>query len=235
MDSSKGTRCHLTLEERWELQGMLDKHLPIRSIAKSLGRNPSTILREIKRHATTKSEVGTSCHNKANCNKKHVCGSMSCNKKCKNCSHCKKYCTDYIKVYCDTLQESPYLCNGCNKISVCNLERHFYRAYTADADYRATLTDRRSGYDLTGEELEDIDKLVTPLLMQGLSPYHIKQTLGDQLKISESTLRRLISNCELNARNIDLRQQVKRKPRTHANHKMKKRNPCKRKDRQTLF
>jgi len=79
----------------------------------------------------------------------------------------------------------------------------------------------RLGFDITAEEFEVIDKLVSPLIKQGLSPYAIKEILGARLPVSESTLRRMIDNCELDARRIDLRQAVKRKPRKRTYKKMK--------------
>ena len=220
-EESKGMRCHLSEDERYTIQHMLDSHKSIRIIAKTLGRSPSTILREINRHITTELEQGTHCLNNSGCTNRHMCGNMNCKRNCRGCGKCKKYCPDYVKVYCDTLQQPPYLCNGCNKYLRCTLEHRLYKARIADKEYNAVLVDRRSGYDLTGEELEHINRMVSPLIQRGLSPYHIKQTLGDQLTISESTLRRLITACELDARNIDLREQVKRKPRTRTNRKMK--------------
>ncbi len=213
-EESKGTRCHLSLDERYELQHMLDSRCSVRSIAKHLGRSPSTILREINRHVSVLPEKATNCLNKRNCTKHHVCGSTYCRKACKNCIRCKHHCEDYVKAFCDILQEPPYLCNGCKKFSHCFFERHIYRASHADKEYRHTLVERRNGFDLTLGQLEDINSKVTPLVLQGLSPYHIKQTLGEHLTISESTLRRLITGCELDARNVDLREQVRRKQRT---------------------
>lgn len=212
-EASKGTRCHLTTDERYELQSLLNERKSIRFIAKHLGRSPSTILREIKRHKTILPERANNCANKKNCTRHYVCGSVTCRKACKNCIFCKKHCADFVKAYCDTLCEPPYLCNGCSKIPYCSYEKYIYKAVHAETTYRTMLTDRRSGFDLTLKELEDINSSVSPLVKQGLSPYHIKQTLGSELKISESTLRRLITGNELDARNIDLREQVKRKPR----------------------
>jgi len=74
--------------------------------------------------------------------------------------------------------------------------------------------ERRSGFDITLGEMEQINTLVSPMLKNGLSPYHIKQALHDEIPVSEATLRRMIDSCELDARNIDLRNKVKRKTRT---------------------
>jgi len=133
-------------------------------------------------------------------------------RKCKTCNKCKKYCSDYVKSVCDTLTERK-LCNGCTKRGFCKFEKKFYKAETAEKEYREMLVGRRNGFDLTGEEIETINSQVSPLIKKGQSPYHIKQSLGRKLKISESTLRRMINGCELDVRAIDLKEAVRRKPR----------------------
>ena len=62
-------------------------------------------------------------------------------------------------------------------------------------------------------KIETINGQVSPLIRKGQSPYHIKQTLGNRLSISESTLRRMINGNELDVRAIDLREAVRRKSR----------------------
>lgn len=224
-EENKGIRCHLSTDERYDIQTLLNSHQSIRSIARSLNRSSSTILREIQRHKTIIPEYGTNCSNKRFCYKRHVCGSVKCKKYCKNCPRCKKHCSEYIKITCDKIKKTPYLCNGCLNRQNCNLEKHIYKASEADEAYRAMLVDRREGFDLTLEQIESINTMASPLIMQGLSPYHIKQTLGKSLTISESTLRRLIAKQELDARNIDLIEQVKRKPRHHKYPHPKGQNP----------
>lgn len=119
---------------------------------------------------------------------------------------------------CEKLQQSPHVCNGCKSINYCNYERVIYDGKEANKQYRAEMIDKRAGFDLTCEELTGIDKLVTPLIQKGQSPYHIKQTLGERLPVSESTLYRLINSGILECRNIDLHEKVKRKPRKSQRH-----------------
>ena len=69
----------------------------------------------------------------------------------------------------------------------------------------------RLGFDLTAKELQQFDALVSPLVHKGQSIYHIVQSHQEELSISESTLRRLISSSELDVRNIDLPEAVRRK------------------------
>ncbi len=206
-------KTRLLLEDRCTIETLLNEGKSIRYIASCLGKSPSTVLREIQNHTQVKKPKKTNCINRKDCSLMHVCGSKSCNKQCKYCIRCKEYCSDYIEGFCDKLSESPYLCNHCNKKGLCNYEQKIYKASIADREYRDVLINRRAGFDLTNGELTDINELVSPLIKKGLSVYHVKQTLGSELRVSESTLRRLIAGCELDARNIDLREQVKRKPR----------------------
>ncbi len=203
---------HLTYGKRCKIETRLGDGYSLRAIAEEIDCSPSTISREIRNHTQTIKTNMNDCLRKRDCHRKNVCGGLSCSKKCKSCNKCKKYCDDYVQAHCDILAEKG-LCNGCKKINRCSYEKKVYQAQTAEEQYRAILVGLRSGFDLTGEQIQTINELVSPLVKQGLSPYHIKQTLGDELPISESTLRRMINSCELDVRAIDLREAVRRKPR----------------------
>lgn len=209
---------HLSLEERVLIEDRLNFQKSIRSIAKELGKSPSTILREIRNHSVIIKEEFTDCLNRKDCNYRRLCGKTDCKKLCSRCSiPCRKFCTDYVKAFCDKLTESPYVCNGCSNLNLCRRERNLYRANKAEQLYREELTVSRAGFDITERELNTINELASPMLKHGLSPYHVKQTYGEKLPISESTLRRMIDSNELDARNIDLRDKVKRRPRKTTN------------------
>ena len=206
---------HLTIEQRILIEDRLNKQKSVRSIAKELAVAPSTILREIKRHITIYPASANDCKHKRDCPVNHVCGDSKCNKTCAKCKihNCVKICPDYKKYECSKQKEAPYLCNGCKSVNLCHLERRIYKGSYAEEEYKDTLVSARTGFDLTEQEISKVDQLASPLLMNGLSPYHVKQTYGDELPISESTLRRMIDGCAINARNIDLRDKVKRRPR----------------------
>lgn len=209
---------HLSIAKRCTIEALLNEKFSYRYIAEKIDVSPSTVSREIKNHSCIVISHTNDCANKSNCHKKNVCGGNSCPKKCKTCNKCKKYCTDYVQKFCDK-KEKTDLCNGCYRLNTCSFEKYVYKADIAENEYRELLVGRRSGFDLTGEEMENINELVSPLIKKGLSPFHIKQVLGDKLPISESTLRRMISNNELDVRLIDLRDAVRRKPRKKR-HKM---------------
>ena len=95
----------------------------------------------------------------------------------------------------------------------------YYNAKHAEKEYRNTLVSSRNGFDLTDEQIDRINYIVSPLIMKGQSLYQIAQS--NDLAISESTLRRLVGDCRLEARNIDLRSTVKRRPRRVRNREYK--------------
>jgi IS30 family transposase len=124
--------------------------------------------------------------------------------KCKKGNVCTRYCTDYTKSYCEETQRFPFTCNHCTKKAYCSYDKTIYDAYAADKAYRSRLADSRTGYYLTGAELLKIDSLASPMIKNGLSPYHVIQTYGDEIPCSESTLRKLLRDGELEARQLDL-------------------------------
>lgn len=212
---------HLTYEDRIRIDEMLRRGDSFRSIAATLGKTPSTISREVHNHTTVVPSKEPDCLYLRECTKTKLCEKPGCNaKKCKTCRiPCKKHCMDYVQSICEKLMEAPYVCNGCKRMYSCKYEHHIYQPKTAEKEYRSMLTDRRNGFDLTCEQLICINELVSPLITKGQSPYHIKQTLGDSLPVSESTLRRMITSCELDVRDVDLRNTVSRKPRRQNNHR----------------
>lgn len=210
---------HLTHEQRVLIEDRLNHKISIRAIAKELNKSPSTILREIQNHYVTIPTSRNDCADKRDCNFQHVCGDNSCKRKCYTClSLCIKYCSNYKKPSCHKLNIPPYLCNGCKSFNFCEYDKNIYRSTEAQSQYVDTLKSSRSGFDVTSEELNTINALVSPLIKNRLSPYHINQTYPEELIISEATLRRMIDKNILEARNVDLRDKVKRKPRNKSSH-----------------
>lgn len=214
---------HLSIEQRVLIEDRLYKKHSIRSIAKELGVSPSTIQREIKRHTQVIVSHQNDCKHRRGCEYQHLCKRPGCNTNCAHCysNSCTKYCIDYEKSYCEQLSNPAYLCNYCTKRGHCKFDHRIYTARYAEIQYQENLVSSRSGFDLTEAEFRKVDKLASPLIKNGLSPYHVKQTYGDELPISESTLRRMIDRNELNARNIDLRDKVKRNPRSTTRNKVR--------------
>ncbi|MCR4781710.1 MAG: IS30 family transposase [Lachnospiraceae bacterium] len=205
---------HLTHEQRVLIEDRLNKHISIRKIAAELEKSPSTILREIANKKIIIYSSKNHCIHRRYCDIQHLCNDLNCNNKCSKCIQlCSNYCSKYEKAICPKLSKSPYICNGCKNYHFCEYDKFIYSSVDAYKQYKTTLSDSRSGFDISEEELIYINELVTPLIRNGQSPYHIITSNKDKIHISETTLRRMIDKCVLDARNIDLREQVKRKPR----------------------
>lgn len=208
---------HLTYEDRLCIEEMLNEHRSIREIARVLNKSPSTIQREIKNHIKSSTTKDNDCIFSRDCTERHVCGRKDCKRLCKYCKQCKSKCPNYTKKCCQIKIDNHNLCNGCShRKYMCSYDRKEYVAKLSHRQYRQTLTDSRSGFDLTAGELIKINDIVSPRVKQGQSIYHILQSSDVALGISASTLYRLIDMSELDARNIDLRNRVKiakRKPR----------------------
>jgi IS30 family transposase len=115
-----------------------------------------------------------------------------------------------VEVKCRKLFKPPYVCNGCyQRINGCTLEKCFYYPDQAQKEYLATLSESRSGFSLSEEEIRRLDEIISPLIRQGQSPHHVCVTNRDSLMVSESTIYRLIDSGGLNVRNIDLSRKVR--------------------------
>lgn len=216
---------HLTLEQRTIIKEMLDKKCSFTKIGKALDKDPSTISKEVRNHLVF-SRVGyrhvnyNACEHRLTCNKIHVCS--TCNpdkhyKKCRNCPACNKNCSDFVEVKCRKLFKPPYVCNGCYlRISGCTLEKRYYSPDHAQKEYRAALSESRSGFSLSEEEIRRLDGIISPLIRQGQSPHHVCVTSLDSLMVSESTIYRLVDAGVLGVRNIDLARKVRFRVRKKA-------------------
>jgi IS30 family transposase len=93
------------------------------------------------------------------------------------------------------------------------LEKAIYQADLAQASADSHLRTSRQGIDLTEEERQRLNQIVSPLLKQGQSPWHICQTHKAELMISDKTLYSYVSANLFDATNFDLERKVKMKPR----------------------
>lgn len=214
--SSKGK--HLTIEDREYIEVALHGRFTLQAIADRLGKDPTTISKEIKRNrmpsASMKSRDLVSCQHQKSCQKKYICNS-SCKGLCKKCStlNCYRVCPDYSVKSCLELNRFPHVCNGCTKKISCHSEKYHYRAKVAEANYRDLLVTTREGLDVTSDELDTLDKWFSPLIMRGQSIAHIYANHQSEIGYCERTLYNYFEKNAFTARNIDLPRKVKYKPR----------------------
>ena len=221
-DINTNYQKHMTLDDRVAIETNLNESKSFRAIGLAIGKDPTTISKEIKKHRIIKehSPFNTSsnkCFYSKTCKKKNVCNSQSdiCKKKlCKNCFRCNSNCPDFklVSYHCSKLDKAPFVCNGCEKKIHCRLDKYYYRASLAHKDYKTVLVESRTGINITPEDLAELDALVTPLILNGHSPYMILNN-HPEIQISEKTLYNYIESGALSVRNIDLPKKVTYKVR----------------------
>lgn len=219
MDTKKGNQKHLTYMDRAFIEQSLETDMSFRQIAEELGKDPSTISKEIRKHRIIsggKSGRGfTDCRLAPMCQKQHICLKSGCQYYCATCSRyrCDKRCGDYIPTACDKLRKPPYVCNGCERRQYCRLGKYYYRAKFADDSYIAVLRESRKGIDMTPEDFDHLDKLVSPLIKKGQSVSHIFTKHEEEIPCSKRTLYNYLGDGMLTAKSIDLPRKMRYKPK----------------------
>ena len=178
-----GNQKHLTLEDRIYIENELNKGTSFKDIARFLCKDPTTISKEVRAHRLsdwyhkgTFYNAKNFCLHRYHCRKPNACGKIVlCGIKCTSCPTCNQTCKDFVKERCLRLDRAPYVCNGCDKkITHCTIAHKYnYNARFADRKYREKLRDSRAGINMTKRELHQKDKIISPLIEQGQSPYHI--------------------------------------------------------------
>lgn len=143
----KGNGKHLTFSDRVYIEQELMQGSSFRDIAAGLGKDPSTISKEIRLHCAV-APNGTYRH--------PHCTACNNYKKCKDinylCITCKEYlcwrcnanrdlarnCKGYNPFTCVKLAKPPYVCNGCEQKPKCHDSKRYYRAKPAQKAYEET-------------------------------------------------------------------------------------------------
>ncbi len=211
----------LTYDERLEIQKGLKEQLSFGKIAERIGKDRTTIAKEIKRYSFEQ-KTGCSgypynaCKYRKTCNKKGICP-LGCSKqskyKCSICSLCNDICEDFTEEVCSARLHPPYVCNGCEQLTKCTLKKQFYHAEEAHLRCQENISSCRTGILSNELEIARINSIVTPLVKQGQSVHQIYESYRDDLMCSEKTLYNYIDACLLDVRNIDLPRKVKYRPR----------------------
>lgn len=209
-------KTHLSLEDRITISQMLSEQQSFKQIATAVGKNCTSISREIRNHLEFRRIGGygrsyNACRYRRNCSNSFLCTSCTSTKRkhCSLCEKCNSNCPDFKQESCSTLEKPPYVCNGCPDRRSCTLEKRLYNPASADKEYRNLLSESRSGISYSEEEIRRLDGIVSPLILRGQSLNHICANNKDSLMVSESTLHRLVAYNVFTARNIDLPRKVR--------------------------
>lgn len=218
---------HLTLDDRITIQKALKEGQTFVEIGALLGKDPSTVSKEVKAHLDyrntgTRSRGYNPCKHRKKCAKQYICGENNCgfinrlwNGKtyCAECALCMVNCPDFEEEKCSKLKKAPYVCNSCKQVRSCTLSKQFYDAKEAHKTYEKTRSDSRQGIDITPEELNRLDAVIFPLIKQGQSIHQICTNNAAEIMVDERTIYNYIDAGILSVGNIDLPRKVRYKKR----------------------
>lgn len=220
--SKKSNQKHLTLEQRIEIEKGLTENKSFTAIANIIGKDPSTVSKEVRLHAKVKERPDSGytnppCVNRKDCKLTCLC-SEQCGTMCKVCKKPNMRCIDICPYYrtaeCSKLRKPPYVCNGCGRKNHCLMPRRFYSSKYANDSYRDTLVSSREGINQTPESIQKLNDLLTPLIKdKHQSIAHVYATHADEIGCSRRTLYTYINMGVFEIRNIDLRRAVRYKKR----------------------
>ena len=211
-----------TYAERISLQKFLGEGLTFKEIARTLGKDPSTISREVRKHM---SQVATGrpgypynpCKHRKSCRAKNLCSRGDCHRQsvqyCKLCSDCSKHCPDFLEEICSSRFKVPYVCNGCSQISKCTLMKNIYDAEHAQYKAHDVISQSRSGLCTSEDEIGRLSALISPLVRRGQSLHQIYITHQDEIMCSEKTLYNYLDANLFDVTNGDLPRKARLRPR----------------------
>ena len=218
-----GNQKHLTLDDRIFIEKELEKGSSFKSIAIMLCKDPTTISKEVKKHrsrsAPTPFFSRNVCSFAFTCKKTNICKKRyDCTTLCRSCKHarCNKVCSDFTRNDCIKIKRAPFVCSACPSKRGCRLSKFFYKATSAQRTYERSLTETRKGINLSQEEFNSLDLLVSPLIQKGQPLAHIFAHHEHEIPCSRRALYNYLSMNILQARNLDLPRRVAFKPRRHS-------------------
>lgn len=187
--------CHLSYEDRKNIEDGLNENKSINQISKEINRSHSSILREIDR-----------------------------NKKYSEPSAWNNYKINHpdLDLSCERLKHSPYVCNGCKSRSGCRKVRWTYYAREADNSYKEVKSEARKGINLTPEEVYKINSILTPLIKKGQTINHLYINHPDILDFSKPSFYNYVNNGVFEFSPLDFPRIVKYKKRKNSKNRRTK-------------
>jgi IS30 family transposase len=213
---------HLSNEDRSHIETGLNNRQSFKEIGEKVGKDCSTISKEVRSHMVFRKTGAygrpfNDCVRRKICQFSGVCDvcpeSKARTRFCSICGRCIDRCIVYEKEKCLRLAKPPYVCNGCPDKRYCTLEKCFYDAAAAHAEYTEVLSESRQGIAVSNEEKKRLDDIISPLIRKGQSLHHICLNHRDELMVTERTLYTYMDAGLFTARNIDMPRKVRMKPR----------------------
>lgn len=174
---------HMTFDDRIEIQQCLEHGMTFKAIAARIGKDPTTISKEVKKHIT----VVPSSVKRMNPDGTPLNG------------------------ICPKLMKAPFVCNACPKRkTVCVFAKCHYYAKRANEEYETLLHEAREGIPLNKESFYEMDRVLSEGVKNGQHLYHIMNS--NHLGVSKSTVYRHLKRGYLSLNAVDFPRVVKFKP-----------------------
>lgn len=205
---------HLTLSDRIYIESELNIGSTFKSIADFLGKDPSTISKEVRLHRTTPDPYKLNHKSCFDCIFYSECENAQAlhNAAYYRYFELAKGCDEFNPFSCGRHYKNPYVCNGCSERK-CGKVKLYYIANKAQRTYEKTLSDSRKGINMTPEELQKLNDLISPLILKGQPLSHIFAIHADEIPVCRRTLYNYLDRRIFQARNIDLPRRVRYKKR----------------------
>ncbi|MCC2238435.1 helix-turn-helix domain-containing protein [Fusicatenibacter sp. CLA-AA-H213] len=186
--------AHLVLDERATIEVRLRERASFTEIGRELGKDSSTISKEVRLHSqTVRKDSFNPCSKRSTCDEYGTACSKCKLQYLKSCKRrprvkCYEHCKQFEVLVCNKLKKPPYVCNGCIQRQSCKLEKHIYSAKSAQKNYETTRSESRQGIAITPEELKRVDAIVSPLVKLGQSIHMICVNNADDIMLDEKTI-----------------------------------------------
>ena len=177
---------HMTIDDRLEIQQFLDRSMTFKEIAKIIGKDQTTVSKEVKKHITISTELVKRTDSNGD---------------------------PIVIPPCPQLLKAPFVCNSCKKRHArCGFQKQLYLAKNAQNEYETLLCEAREGIPLNKDEFYEMDKILSAGIKKGQHLYHIMQT--NNLGISQATAYRHLHKGYLSVSKLDFPRVVKFKARS---------------------
>ena len=211
----------LTYEDRLVIAQLLQENVSFGVIGNKLGKDRTTIAKEIKKHSYDKKSGRPGypynpCKHRSTCKAKKLCGNSCTHQsayKCSLCSECTLHCLDFAEDICSVKTKPPYVCNGCSQLSKCTLLKRIYDPSDAHEMAHQSISESRTGILSNEDDIARINGIISPLVKNGQSLHQIYIEHVDEIMCSEKTLYNYVDAQLFDIRNIDLPRKVKYRPR----------------------
>ena len=211
----------LSYEDRLIIAKRLQENASFGEIGKELGRDRTTIAKEVKKYACDKKSGRPGypynpCRFRISCKAKRLCGKECTHQsayKCSLCSECSVHCPNFAEEICSVKNKPPYVCNGCGNLPTCTLLKRIYDPADAHEMAHRAISESRTGILSNEDDIARINRIISPLVRNGQSLHQIYLDHVDDLMCSEKTLYNYVDAQLFDIRNIDLPRKVKYRPR----------------------